>query len=307
MIFSLNVAEINQCASNVQAFILHHAIINGHGNLFTVCLNSNTDLNLKPNGKSPVYQACISHQKEMIEELYKTGKIDLSDEQNRPNTLFFLCANNGNVAVMKQLARQYDINPNEIPPNMGQMHKGFTPLQIAAQEGHLDVVNFLLNESEIDVQAINEVGQTALHSAASKGYTAIVAAMLRYWPSAEYKALMAQVEIDSPENLAKQEGHFGVVKLIKEHKPSLTGLVSKFFGLNPSSDSSGASEFVSQAETQDCNELTLWSKKHLVHSCVDRTDAPFLQALIAVNAPTDFVKEKGVSISAGFTHGLCSV
>ena len=52
---------------------------------------------------------------------------------------------------------------------------GFTALHLAAGAGHLDVVEYLVEELGADVAATNDAGDTALDVAAAEGHTAVVA------------------------------------------------------------------------------------------------------------------------------------
>jgi ankyrin repeat protein len=56
---------------------------------------------------------------------------------------------------------------------------GWTPLMCAASSGDLIKSKILINNSNTDVNLINDAGCTALHYAASKGYAEIVAGLLQ--------------------------------------------------------------------------------------------------------------------------------
>lgn len=51
---------------------------------------------------------------------------------------------------------------------------GATPLYLACQEGHLDVVQYLVNECGADVHLRAHDGMTCLHAAAHMGHQAVV-------------------------------------------------------------------------------------------------------------------------------------
>lgn len=51
---------------------------------------------------------------------------------------------------------------------------GATPLYLACQEGHLDVVEYLVKEREGDVHLRAQDGMTPLHAAAHMGHHALV-------------------------------------------------------------------------------------------------------------------------------------
>lgn len=63
---------------------------------------------------------------------------------------------------------------------------GATPLYLACQEGHLHVVEYLVNECGADVHLRAQDGMTCLHAAAHMGHQAVVVWLV----SLHYKCLL---------------------------------------------------------------------------------------------------------------------
>ena len=57
--------------------------------------------------------------------------------------------------------------------------KGFTPLFVASQRGHTEIVKALLENDDIDVNKASSDGATPLLIASQNGHTEIVDALLK--------------------------------------------------------------------------------------------------------------------------------
>ena len=83
-----------------------------------------------------------------------------------------------------------------------------TPLYVACQAGHLDVVEYLSNNELCDVHAKDKIGRTALHSASKAGHLEVVKHLV------ERKGCDINVKNDdqlTPLHVACQAGHLDVV------------------------------------------------------------------------------------------------
>ncbi|SPN99015.1 uncharacterized protein DNG_02054 [Cephalotrichum gorgonifer] len=81
---------------------------------------------------------------------------------------------------------------------------GRTPLSWAAEEGHADVVRFLLGTGQVDVDTQEECGLTALSRAAAQGRAEVVRILLD----------TGRVNLDQPLLYAAEEGHADVVQML---------------------------------------------------------------------------------------------
>ena len=73
----------------------------------------------------------------------------------------------GDELLVKLISANVDVNIEQIPNQ-------YTPLHIACEEGHKEIVEILLNEEEIDVNCQSDLMMTPLHIAARKGFADIV-------------------------------------------------------------------------------------------------------------------------------------
>src|SRR4051812_41260445 len=86
-----------------------------------------------------------------------------------PSALYNAAHRGNNQEVLSLLASGKDINGQKT---------GWTPLMIAAAEGHTDIVKLLL-EKGADANARNSYGRTSLMFASSYGFTQIAELLIR--------------------------------------------------------------------------------------------------------------------------------
>ncbi|MGL9758302.1 MAG: ankyrin repeat domain-containing protein [Wolbachia sp.] len=144
-------------------------------------------------------------------------KQDLNDEkeskrlEKNTNELFFLALKNHNFSKAKQLTKQ-GVNLN------ARDEKGFTFLHWAAQEGHIDIVQFLLKCKKIEVNAemTGECsGVTPLHCAVLGHHTNIVKYLLDY--GADVNAKATEIFKDfTPLHMAVNQGYYDIVAVLLE-------------------------------------------------------------------------------------------
>ncbi len=96
-----------------------------------------------------------------------------ADNQDQANQALIRAANNGDLnGVIEALDQGADINFRD--PNQQQ-----TPLIHASKKNHKDVVAFLLGNREVDINAQDNIGETALYTAAGECNPAIVELLLK--------------------------------------------------------------------------------------------------------------------------------
>jgi ankyrin repeat protein len=87
--------------------------------------------------------------------------------------------------------------------------KGDTPLHKAAENGCLQVVEFLI-EKGAPVNAINEEGETPIFEAAEKGYADVVRALISHGAEVNIR----EESGETPLHKAAEEGRSNVVKIL---------------------------------------------------------------------------------------------
>ena len=97
-------------------------------------------------------------------------------------------------------------------------HQGFTPLLIAAQNGHTDICGLLLaHESNLN-EIVADTKHTALHFAAVKGHNASVEALLSWGAEVNPEDYLGQTPLGS----ACQAGHLPCVLTLLKAGASLS-------------------------------------------------------------------------------------
>lgn len=95
----------------------------------------------------------------------------------------------------------------------------WTPFHIAANEGHRETLEVMLNCPQIaDINAKSMMLRTPLHLAALKGHLGVVVALISH--DADINS--SDEEGNTPLHLGSQAGHTSVVKFILEHFPVIT-------------------------------------------------------------------------------------
>lgn len=92
---------------------------------------------------------------------------------------------------------------------------GYSPLQIAALQGHADICEALIRYGAA-VDAPTSRQETALHLAARGGHEAVVSVLLKYRANTALRNRDGQ----TAQQLAEREGHAGVVGLMERHASS---------------------------------------------------------------------------------------
>ncbi|KAB1221613.1 hypothetical protein CJ030_MR2G006823 [Morella rubra] len=115
----------------------------------------------------------------------------LSKQNHSGETALYVAAEHGSVDLVKEMMKYYDIGLAEILKvltdaipelSMTVDLTNTTALHTAAAQGHIEVVNFLLEKCSNLATIARSNGKTALHSAARHGHLEVVRALLRREP-----------------------------------------------------------------------------------------------------------------------------
>lgn len=127
-------------------------------------------------------------------------------------TSFHFCALAGNSDVLAEIISHMTVTEIQKALNR-QNNIGWTPLLIACHNGHMEIVNILLqNHARVDV--FDNEGRSALHLAAEKGYLEVCDALLAHKAFINSKSRVGLTAL----HLAAMNGYTHLVKfLIQDH------------------------------------------------------------------------------------------
>ena len=92
---------------------------------------------------------------------------------------------------------------------------GITPIHLAAENGHLEVMKLLIKKTNNPNSPEFKNGKTPLHLAAENGHVDIIKILIKYL----LKPL--DNECENPKQLAEKNGHKDIVKLFSSIKRTL--------------------------------------------------------------------------------------
>ena len=209
---------------------LFSAVMNGHERIARNLLAKGAKM--EAHGTTAAHFAAGYGQQDMLRMLmiiaFETknyGTIDIYNEDGTNSWLYMIplayfdrqvemplhkAAKNGHTAVVKMIhAFWIHYSPKECRRHINLKNgDGYTPLNLAARGGHLDVLIFLLEHGASLTETTHNEGWTALHSAAAMGHEAVVQSLLRYGAIPELRAK----DGSSAFELAVCRDHDGVVR-----------------------------------------------------------------------------------------------
>ncbi len=86
----------------------------------------------------------------------------------------------------------------------------WTPLHRAAFENRIDVVNLLLGQADVEINAVDDQGATALHHAASQGNSGIAVMLIEHGANTGF----SDAEGRTPADYASERGHMRLLQLM---------------------------------------------------------------------------------------------
>ena len=91
---------------------------------------------------------------------------------DRESQLLRLCTDD-NLPTLKELISMHALNPTEVKDALG-----FTLLHLACQHGHLDIVQYLINDQDFNPETTIPNGRTPVHTACKSGHLHIVKCLI---------------------------------------------------------------------------------------------------------------------------------
>ncbi|XP_067251652.1 E3 ubiquitin-protein ligase MIB2 isoform X2 [Chanodichthys erythropterus] len=164
---SVNLLNNSMCTA------LHIAVNKGFTDVVRVLTEHSADVNLQDSyGDTPLHDAIAKDFRSIIEILTVVPNIDFTQQNNRGFNLLHHAALKGNKLATEMIlarARQLaDVKKED----------GFSALHLAALNNHRDVAEILLKEGRCDINIRNNRNQTPLQLAVTQGHVALVALLV---------------------------------------------------------------------------------------------------------------------------------
>ncbi|KAK2157499.1 hypothetical protein LSH36_190g04012 [Paralvinella palmiformis] len=164
------------------------------------------------------------------------GDVNLQTKLTQETPLHY-CARAGNADIMIEIVKH--IGPSKTQSAVNKQAKnGWSPLLVASEQGHLDIVKILLkHNARVDV--FDEHGKAALHLAGENGHEGVADVLLwhRAFVNAKSKLGVTPLHLaaengymklqgQTPLHLAAENDHSDVVKLFLKHRPELVTMAN---------------------------------------------------------------------------------
>ncbi|UPK92277.1 hypothetical protein LCI18_003212 [Fusarium solani-melongenae] len=184
---------------------LHLAVLTGHKETVELLLSLESDaLRIYDiRDMRPLHYAASEGFNDIIDLLFEDQDTKTYDNEV---TLLHLAAKYGHIDTVKLLVAK------GVPANWIDYHDQ-TPLDLAIEEGHEEIVQFLL--SQPDVRLEDKRGNTLLHSAAMKGHIEI-SRLIFDIKKEEIDVNSANVDGQTPLHLAAEKGHSDMIDFLIE-------------------------------------------------------------------------------------------
>ncbi|GFR22359.1 hypothetical protein TNCT_213892 [Trichonephila clavata] len=146
---------------------LHYAADAGYVEIVKILLKNKAKINAFTNvGLTPIHLAAVKGHTSVVKLLLENGaNAKVTDNKNRNS--FEMAVANGNAEVVKILLQEKNFHIND------KGNDGFSLLHIAAQEGNLNIIKYLIDRGA-DVNSQNDAGSKPIHIAAREGHKDIV-------------------------------------------------------------------------------------------------------------------------------------
>ncbi|XP_038649451.1 2-5A-dependent ribonuclease-like [Scyliorhinus canicula] len=249
----------------------------------------------KKNGATPFIVAAITGNVNLLKTFLKLGA-DVNEIEANGFTAFMEAAQYGNEDAVRFLFQQNaDVNMHrEVPDAKKKVGKGGkTALIDAAVNGHEDIVAILLGEMRADVNALDNLGKTALLHALEKDNQAIVQILLEHGANVN----TIDKNENTPLNIALTRNTLQI--------PVLEQLMQRTHNLNVR-DNDGKTPLILAVEKKIATAVKLLLEDQRVE--IDAQDNSGRTALLAAvenkdTSLTEALCEKGADASCGDRKG----
>ncbi len=155
---------------------LYAAALNGHLESVRVLLEAKANVNStnKTDQGTALHVAVLHGNEKMVSLLLQFGA-NVNTPMIDGSSALHVCAFHGNVSLMNVLL----FNATNKPKVNLQTNRGDTPLHVAVENNHLELVKVLLDVDAVDVDVTRNDGLSALLIAAKKDNMAMVQALMQ--------------------------------------------------------------------------------------------------------------------------------
>ncbi|MBX3709543.1 MAG: ankyrin repeat domain-containing protein [Gammaproteobacteria bacterium] len=203
-------ANIDSCSQETGSFPLYTAMQNKQTAILVFLLERGANVKLKYNGFSPLYMGARDNHLDGVKALLAHCKenginVGIDDIGGDSSTPLYVAAQNGHADMVRLLAE------SEANVECG-FSGGYTPLYVASQNGDHAVVEVLC-QFKPNYNHISPNGSVALYVAAQNGHTEVVRLLCKQ-PSCDVDITYKRY---TPLYIACQKGHLSNVKVLLEH------------------------------------------------------------------------------------------
>ncbi|XP_054718499.1 serine/threonine-protein phosphatase 6 regulatory ankyrin repeat subunit A-like [Uloborus diversus] len=189
---------------------LHVASEKGHVDIVELLLQKRgIDVNAgNIYGNTSLIYAAMANHEEVVEKLLSVPGILVNKKDNSGQTALHATAAGGFIEATELLLKAPGILVNE----KEALHSS-TPLHLAVYFGFSDLAEALLNHRDIDVNAKDKYGITALHTSACHGNLKVVEMLLKARVNAKEKSAQGHTAVQ----WAAKNGHTNIVETIMNY------------------------------------------------------------------------------------------
>ncbi|KAK7139556.1 hypothetical protein R3I93_016630 [Phoxinus phoxinus] len=202
---------------------LHLAAAGGHTEVLKVLLEAGASVTEEDlEGMTAIHLAAKNGHTHILEAL--KGSVSMKIQSSKTGlTALHVAARFGQVDFVREILTKVPATiRSELPKNSGKddarrreqplVESGYTPLHLAAQSGHENVVRLLLNSPGVQADAETHIqGSSPLHLAAQSGHTAVVGLLLSRSASLLH---LTDARGRSCLHLAAAHGHVAMVRVL---------------------------------------------------------------------------------------------
>uniref|UniRef100_A0A8C6XPG1 Uncharacterized protein n=1 Tax=Naja naja TaxID=35670 RepID=A0A8C6XPG1_NAJNA len=171
---ALNLTDVN-ATNSANETLLHVAATHGHLEIIDYLISKGAKLEVKDNkGRTPLHRAAEKGHDKAVNRLLQAGANIVASKDMDGCTPMHYAAISGNMEILEELLVAGN-NKNINDKNIWRK----TPLHLAAEHGHSNLIDFLLSNGSA-INALDNNKDTPLHCACKAGHFDSVRALLNW-------------------------------------------------------------------------------------------------------------------------------